>query len=103
MVVERVFSRKCTFIFQKIVGNDFLYVYRYGETGSGKTHTMEGVTDDPGVVLRSLKSIFHETKASTEFNTEISMCTVEVYNEEIKYTYNDISLLLLIYMSTGIC
>lgn len=56
----------------------------YGETGSGKTHTMEGASEDPGVVLRALRSIFHESKASSEFKTEISLAMVEVYNEGIK-------------------
>ena len=64
-----------------------LSAIRYGETGSGKTHTMEGTPEDPGVALRALKSMFQETRASTEFNTEISMAVLEVYNESIKYVH----------------
>jgi hypothetical protein len=45
---------------------------------------MEGAPEDPGVVVRALRSIFHESKASTEFKTEISLAMLEVYNESIK-------------------
>ena len=33
-------------------------IFAYGQTGTGKTFTMEGSTDDPGVIPRSFTHIF---------------------------------------------
>ena len=33
-------------------------IFAYGQTGTGKTHTMEGARDDPGVIPRSFAHIF---------------------------------------------
>jgi hypothetical protein len=32
-------------------------IFAYGSTGSGKTHTMQGTPDNPGVILRSVKTL----------------------------------------------
>lgn len=33
-------------------------VFAYGATGSGKTHTMVGSTDQPGIMVRALEQLF---------------------------------------------
>lgn len=33
-------------------------VFAYGATGSGKTHTMVGVPEDPGLMILSMNDIF---------------------------------------------
>jgi len=55
-----------------------------GATGSGKTHTMVGSQDDPGLMVLSLRDVFRliedEKRGGTkEFNVECSY--TEVYNE----------------------
>ncbi|KAJ8765465.1 hypothetical protein K2173_014587 [Erythroxylum novogranatense] len=59
-------------------------VFAYGSTGSGKTYTMVGTKDDPGLMVLSLNTIFHlieKDKGSDEF--EVSCSYLEVYNEVI--------------------
>ncbi|GLU20197.1 hypothetical protein SLE2022_364080 [Rubroshorea leprosula] len=59
-------------------------VFAYGSTGSGKTYTMVGTRDDPGLMVLSLHTVFDlikSDKSSDEF--EVTCSYLEVYNEVI--------------------
>ncbi|XP_073150852.1 kinesin-like protein KIN-8B [Henckelia pumila] len=59
-------------------------VFAYGSTGSGKTYTMVGTQDDPGLMVLSLSTIFdliEKDKTSDDF--EVTCSYLEVYNEVI--------------------
>lgn len=59
-------------------------VFAYGSTGSGKTYTMVGTRDDPGLMVLSLHTVFDlikRDKSSDEF--EVTCSYLEVYNEVI--------------------
>ncbi|XP_024194364.2 kinesin-like protein KIN-8B [Rosa chinensis] len=59
-------------------------VFAYGSTGSGKTYTMVGTQNDPGLMVLSLHTIFDlikKDKSSDEF--EVTCSYLEVYNEVI--------------------
>ena len=59
-------------------------VFAYGATGSGKTHTMVGNPDDPGLMVLSLRDVFrgiHRVKRDNSSDFEVSCSYTEVYNE----------------------
>ncbi|KAM7251899.1 hypothetical protein ACFE04_023782 [Oxalis oulophora] len=59
-------------------------VFAYGSTGSGKTYTMVGTKDDPGLMVSSLNTIFNlikEDKSADDF--QVTCSYLEVYNEVI--------------------
>uniref|UniRef100_A0A3P9P7M5 Kinesin-like protein n=1 Tax=Poecilia reticulata TaxID=8081 RepID=A0A3P9P7M5_POERE len=62
-------------------------VFAYGQTGTGKTFTMEGdLTFDPdplaGIIPRTLHQIFEKlSENGTEFSVKVSL--LEIYNEEL--------------------
>lgn len=63
-------------------------VFAYGQTGTGKTHTMEGeLTSDvnsemAGVIPRAVNTIFEDLHArETEYSVKVSF--LELYNEEL--------------------
>jgi hypothetical protein len=59
-------------------------VFAYGATGSGKTHTMVGRADDPGLMILSLRDVFRgieEEKKSNDSAFEVECSYTEVYNE----------------------
>lgn len=56
------------------------YVFAYGQTSSGKTHTMLGNALTPGVIPMALEHIF-----STEIpNMVIRVSYLEIYNEQVR-------------------
>ncbi|KAL4595477.1 hypothetical protein ACB092_12G093900 [Castanea dentata] len=60
-------------------------IFAYGQTGTGKTFTMEGSEQNRGVNYRTLKQLFKiaEERKDT-FTYSISVSVLEVYNEQIR-------------------
>lgn len=56
-------------------------VFAYGATGSGKTHTMVGSPQQPGIMVRALNDLFQAVKDSK--NPEQFTVSSE---HELKYT-----------------
>jgi len=61
-------------------------VFAYGATGAGKTHTMIGSADDPGVMVRTTRDLFDavEERRSTGVQCELVLSYLEIYNETIR-------------------
>eukprot|EP00656_Telonema_subtile_P017405 TRINITY_DN19337_c0_g1_i1.p1 TRINITY_DN19337_c0_g1~~TRINITY_DN19337_c0_g1_i1.p1 ORF type:complete len:1019 (+),score=401.02 TRINITY_DN19337_c0_g1_i1:75-3131(+) len=65
-------------------------MFAYGQTGSGKTFTMDGSTENPGVMRQAFIELFDrvesEMRASTD-HTSVSFLVqahyVQIYNEEV--------------------
>lgn len=62
-------------------------VFAYGQTGTGKTHTMEGSLDRPesyGVIPRSAQAIFEQLRAPRYKEQRVTCSYLEIYNEELR-------------------
>ena len=60
-------------------------IFAYGQTGTGKTFTMEGSEDNRGVNYRTLEQLFKIAEERREtFVYDISVSVLEVYNEQIR-------------------
>ncbi|KAJ1919831.1 tubulin-dependent ATPase kip3 [Mycoemilia scoparia] len=60
-------------------------VFAYGATGCGKTYTISGTPDDPGIIPLAMMELFERVKqANDEKVTDVSMSYLEVYNEMIR-------------------
>lgn len=60
-------------------------IFAYGQTGTGKTFTMEGTEANRGVNYRTLEELFKIASERTETYTyNISVSVLEVYNEQIR-------------------
>lgn len=60
-------------------------IFAYGQTGTGKTFTMEGTERKRGVNYRTLEELFkiaEERKETVSYS--ISVSVLEVYNEQIR-------------------
>ena len=60
-------------------------VFAYGATGAGKTYTMLGTEENPGIMMLSVDELFRsieEFQAERDYMLKVSY--VEVYNENIK-------------------
>eukprot|EP00899_Mesostigma_viride_P008041 jgi/Mesvir1/17238/Mv07651-RA.1 len=63
-------------------------IFAYGQTGTGKTHTMEGRDDPPelrGIIPNSVQHVYsHVEGAESTKEYLIRCCYIEIYNEEIR-------------------
>lgn len=60
-------------------------IFAYGQTGTGKTFTMEGTPENRGVNYRTLEELFRISKerdSTMKYQLFVSM--LEVYNEKIR-------------------
>ncbi|XP_045477693.1 kinesin-like protein KIF19 isoform X2 [Harmonia axyridis] len=62
-------------------------VFAYGATGAGKTHTMVGYPDKPGIMVRALNDLFEAVKEKEDEFT-VTMSYLELYNEQIRDLLN---------------
>lgn len=58
-------------------------VFAYGATGSGKTHTMIGNPEEPGVIYYTTVEIFNRILDRSKDELEISVSYIEIYNEQV--------------------
>ncbi|CAH2055998.1 unnamed protein product, partial [Iphiclides podalirius] len=61
-------------------------VFAYGQTGTGKTHTMEGTAEDEGVIPRAFHHLWAhiENTASPDVTHLVSCSYVELYLEDVR-------------------
>ncbi|XP_073223691.1 kinesin-like protein KIN-7O isoform X4 [Cicer arietinum] len=58
-------------------------VFAYGQTNSGKTHTMRGSKAEPGVIPRAVNDLFQILQQDVDREFLLRMSYMEIYNEEI--------------------
>lgn len=86
---DNVFKEKCTnlAVYQSSVRpvvSKFLEgynatVFAYGMTGSGKTHSMQGTSEEPGVIDLAIEEIYKEISS----DSSVSCSYLEIYNEKV--------------------
>lgn len=60
-------------------------VFAYGATGCGKTHTVSGTPEDPGLVFTTLSELFERIEVLKELKAvDVSLSYLEIYNETIR-------------------
>lgn len=60
-------------------------VFAYGATGCGKTHTITGTSQQPGIIFLTMQELFEKIgERSQDKTTELSLSYLEIYNETIR-------------------
>ncbi|XP_041022009.1 kinesin-like protein KIN-14U isoform X1 [Juglans microcarpa x Juglans regia] len=54
-------------------------IFAYGQTGTGKTFTMDGTNEKPGILPRALKELFNQASLNNSHSLTFSMSMLEVY------------------------
>lgn len=56
-------------------------IFAYGVTSSGKTHTMMGTDEEPGIVPHAISEVFRQIMATPGKEFLLRMSMMEIYNE----------------------
>ena len=56
-------------------------IFAYGQTSSGKTHTMKGDNDAPGIIPLAISDIFTYIEQTTSREFLLRCSYLEIYNE----------------------
>eukprot|EP00736_Rhodelphis_marinus_P006371 Rmarinus@m.27920 len=59
-------------------------IFAYGQTGTGKTHTMEGKPENEGIIPQSFRHVFDTIGASPDKQFLVRASFLELYNEDIR-------------------
>ncbi|ESP03922.1 hypothetical protein LOTGIDRAFT_110046, partial [Lottia gigantea] len=82
---EDVYEATTKFLIPNVITGYNATVFAYGATGAGKTHTMVGKDDSPGIMVRALNDLFLEMdKTSDDMAYKVTMSYLEIYNEMIR-------------------
>ncbi|KAI7685439.1 Kinesin heavy chain [Sarcoptes scabiei] len=85
---EKVYNEAAKAIVKDVLGGYNGTIFAYGQTSSGKTHTMEGVLNDPdfmGIIPRIVNDIFnyiYSMDEAIEFHIKVSY--FEIYLDKIR-------------------
>ncbi|XP_036402013.1 kinesin-like protein KIF22 [Megalops cyprinoides] len=84
---QEVFMTSVKPILPHLLNGQNASVFAYGPTGAGKTHTMLGSQEQPGVIPRAVKEVFHlvraQEKDADDWDYTIGMSYLEIYNEKV--------------------
>ncbi|KAM6964234.1 kinesin-like protein KIF22 [Tautogolabrus adspersus] len=83
---QEVFRSSVKPVLQHVLNGQNASVFAYGPTGAGKTHTMLGSPEQPGVIPRAVREVFNLVKAKEgdgEWEYSIGMSYLEIYNEKV--------------------
>jgi len=62
-------------------------LFAYGQTGAGKSHTMMGYADQPGVIPRAVEDVFRQKQLLSDSGGDelrVWASFVEIYNEQLR-------------------
>lgn len=93
---ESVFEQTANGLVSGVLDGFNASVFAYGATGAGKTHTMLGSLEEPGVMVNTLHSMFQRMGSDPAFadaKFKVTLSYLEIYNELIKACTNENTLL----------
>ena len=81
---EIIFNKIAKPLIDGIINGFNATVFAYGATGAGKTYTMLGNDENPGIMPLTFVELFKKIKKYSKREYTIKLCYLEIYNENIK-------------------
>ncbi|XP_069503716.1 kinesin-like protein KIF19 [Ambystoma mexicanum] len=82
---EEVYASTTKTLIDGVISGYNATVFAYGPTGAGKTYTMLGIDNEPGIYMQTLNDLFESIKATSDnIIYTVSMSYLEIYNELIR-------------------
>ena len=77
---EIIFERTTRPLIDYVCSGYAATVFAYGATGSGKTHTMLGSIEEPGIMVKTLHAIYSAMEADyQESKFKVTLSHIELY------------------------
>lgn len=83
---QEVFLSSVKPVLPNILTGQNASVFAYGPTGAGKTYTMLGSSEQPGVIPRAVREVFNQVRSkdgNEGWSYSIGMSYLEIYNEKV--------------------
>ncbi|KAI7890584.1 P-loop containing nucleoside triphosphate hydrolase protein [Mucor mucedo] len=80
---EEVYDKIGSPVLKEVFKGYSCTIFAYGQTGTGKTFTMEGTEKQEGIIPRVIKELFLELKKKDPA-CHVTVSMLELYNEEIR-------------------
>ncbi|KAF9106053.1 kinesin-like protein Klp5 [Mortierella sp. GBA35] len=82
---EEVFENTTRHLIDGVLNGYNGTLFAYGATGCGKTHTISGTLEKPGIIFLTMQELYDRIKEMEDEKTiEVSLSYLEVYNETIR-------------------
>jgi len=78
----QVYNATTSGLVQSLLAGKNSMLFAYGITNSGKTHTIQGTPNEPGVLPRALRTLF-ECISNSETRYEVYASYYEIYNDQL--------------------
>ena len=79
-----IFNCTTKFLIDGVTNGFNATVFAYGATGAGKTYTMLGTEENPGIMSLTLNELFEKIKSYPDREYTIKLWYLEIYNENIR-------------------
>ena len=92
---KEVFDSTLAPVISDVLGGYESTVFAYGQTGTGKTHTMEGdinSSENRGVIPRAAFDVFRRLADDSYVESKVTASFLEIYNEELGDLLCDVDL-----------
>ena len=88
---EALFERSAKSLLRELFGGESALLFAFGITNAGKTHSIQGTPQDPGVLPRALQYIFSQIQernseaqdAGSECTLALALSHMEIYNDVV--------------------
>ena len=81
---KTVFDKSTKFLIDGVVNGYNATVFAYGATGAGKTYTMLGNENNPGIMVLTLEELFSKVNSFNDRDYKLKFWLLEIYNENIR-------------------
>jgi kinesin family protein 18/19 len=86
---EEVYISTTKFLIKDVIEGYNATVFAYGASGAGKTYTMVGINDQPGIMVRTVSDLFNEIQSLENKDYRIKINYIEIYNETLRDLLSD--------------
>ena len=73
---EEVYSATTKHLVNNVLAGYNATVFAYGATGGGKTYTMVGAHDNPGIMVRALNDLFRAVAEDTDNSRKVKFVMI---------------------------